>query len=156
MRLVMSRDWTNSRVDKAGLVKGPLTSSFPGRNSAKKVSLSVFAQCCTASHLLKSFNGDDTVSPHYHHSNVYFQLLVDSVVQDQIHELIKTPQNARNVTVGVEVNCEKNTTDYHTTNASAARAQLFGPTTSHLTDQKAAIALPSTNTTRGNGRRAHC
>lgn len=41
----------------------------------------------------------------HHHANVDLHLLVNSIVQHNVHELIEAAQHARYVAVGVQLNC---------------------------------------------------
>ena len=41
----------------------------------------------------------------HHHANVCFVLLIHSIVQDNVHELIKATQHASNVPVGIQGHC---------------------------------------------------
>lgn len=41
----------------------------------------------------------------YHHANVGLHLVVNSIVQNQVHELIKTPQDAADLPVCIQGNC---------------------------------------------------
>lgn len=51
---------------------------------------------------VQGLDRDDAVAAHHHHPDVLLELCVDGAVQHEVHELVKPPQGAGDVAVGVE------------------------------------------------------